>query len=280
MGRLVLLSENLFNTRAFPLHVLDANQKAAGREVERVSSGRRQKSQNHWTPTTENAEAWVESTYNRVRLANTIFLDRGHNLKGKVIRIRFSADDFVTYDEVGPITIPTQAFLGSRLASQPGALTEEGAWGWRFGNRAGKAVRVVFDAMGAGLRPEVVGLYLGFGFRCTNPLVKPFDHGRREVDYPTIKSPTAWVGAGEISQRRRSRLNVRLEATEYFAARYHFEEMLMRARPSWVVTDDEQAELAYLTRVEPQTAGFQIAKGSSEWEGSFDVPEHEPRIAA
>ena len=280
MGRLLILSENLFNTRAFPLHVLDANQEAAGREVERISSGRRQKSQNHWTPSSENAEAWVESTYNRVRVANTVFLDRGHNLKGKVIRFRFSADDFVTYDEVGPITIPTQAALGSRLASQPGVLTEEGAWGWRFGNRAGKAVRVVFDAMGAGLRPEVVGLYLGYGFRSTNPLVKPYGPDLRELDYPIIKSPTAWVGAGEVSQRRRTVLNVRLEATEYFAARYHFGKMLMRGRPSWIVHDDEQAELAYLGRAEPQLAGFAIQKGSSEWEGSFDVPEHEPRIAA
>lgn len=279
MGRLVVLSENVLNTRIFPSHVLTANEEAAGREVSRVSSGRRQRALNHWTPSTTNAAAYVQAAFNRVRLVDCVFLDRGHNLGGKTVRIRASSDGFGTYTEQSA-TVPSQVQPFSRLSDVNGVRTEEGAWGWRFNSLSGLAVRFYVDAMGSGLRPEIVGLYIGQCFRPTNPLVKPFSHGKRELDYEIIRAPSMWAGAGEVSQRKRTTLRIRLTSGEYPAGRYHMEELFLRARPSWIVPDDDETEKAYLSRAEPQTAGFEIAQGRSEWEGEFDAPEHEPRIAA
>lgn len=280
MGRFVMLSENVFNTRIFGSHVLSANEEAPDREAARVSSGRRQRSQNLWSPITENAAAWIKAIFNRVRVVDTIFIDRGHNLEGKEVRIQISSDNFATYTE-RPATLPTQTFAYSRLNQVNGVRTEEGAWGWTFTPAAGTAVRLYVPAMGSGLRPEIVGLYIGQRFRPQNALLKPFTFGKRELDYESIRSPTAWVGAGEVSQRKRiPNLKIRLADGEFPVARYHVEELYLRARPSWLVPDDEHAEKSYLSRAEPQLGGFEIPEGHSQWHVEVDAPEHEPRTAA
>ena len=82
-----MLSENLCNLRTFPDHTRVANQETSGNEVEYVQSGRRQKALNHWTPTSENAEATITLTMDRVRGFDFIGLDRGHNLDGESFRV-------------------------------------------------------------------------------------------------------------------------------------------------------------------------------------------------
>lgn len=280
MGRFVMLAENVFNTRVFRSHVLGASGEAPGREVDFVNSGRRQKSQNLWTPPggSENAIAYVSSTFDRVRMIDMLAIDRDHNLDGKVVRVRVSSNGFTNYTEVAA-TVPSQVLPYSRLSFTNGVRTEEGAWIWRFGPLAGNAVRVVIDAMGVGLRPEIVGLYVGQAYRPENALRKPFTHGKRELDYPMTKSPAAWVGAGEISQRRRGQYRLRVSREDYPLGRYHVEGLYLRGRPTWIVPDDEEAEKAWLSRAEPQTAGFEIPEGRNDYHCDLDCPEHEPRVA-
>ena len=279
MGRLVVLSDNVFNLLIYPLHTLSSSDTPpAGREIQRIASGRRQRSQNYFTSAAFNTAVWGRSAFNRVRLFDCAFLDRGHNLGGKTVRIQASFDLFATYSERVAV-IPTQTVPYSRLSQTNGLRTEEGAWGWRFDPLAGSACRIYVDAMGAGLRPEIVGGYVGQCFRPTNPLIKPFSFGKRQLDYEVIRAPSAWAGAGEISQRKNLELNIRLEDGEYPAGRYHMEELFMRAHPSWIVPDDDQAEKAYLSRAEPQEAGFEVPLGKSQWEGRFMAPEHEPKAA-
>lgn len=280
MGRPVLLAENFFNVRLFPSHTLTANEGEAGHEVDLVGSGRRMKSLNYWTPTTTNAAAYISCACDRVRAADMIAIDRGHNLETEVVRLRVSNDStFASYTEIATVTLPAATYPYSRLSSQPGVRTEEGAWLYRFPQHTGKYWRVVFDAMGSGLRPEIVGLHLGLSFRSDYPEVKPFSHGLRELAYEETRSTSAWVGAGQISQRRTKRLHLKLtDRAEYASARYHIEELVLRGKPTWYVPDDEEAEKAFFARAVPQTAGFQIESDWSEYQGTFDLAEQEPRL--
>lgn len=278
MGRLVLLSENFFNSRLFSDHVVSANAETSGHEAWYVGSARRQRDLNHWTPTTTNAQAWLQVACDRPRAADMIAIDRGHNLGGETVRVQASSNGS-SWTTAAVVTLPSQVYPYARLNQAPGVRTEEGAWLYRFTLHSGKYWRVVFDAMGAGLKPEVVGLYLGLSFRPAFPVVKPFTHGKRELDYEITKSPYAWAGAGTISQRRRAPIHLKLQdRDEYAQARYHIEELALRARPTWVVMDDDEAEKAFLARAEPQTAGFEISGDWSEFQGEFEMPEHEPAV--
>lgn len=277
MGDFRMLSENLLNLRTFPDHTLAANEETVGNEVEFVQSGRRQKSLNHWTPTTENSEATITLTMDRVRAFDFIAIDRGHNLDAEGFRVRASSDAFTTFTEVA-YTLPSNVYAFSPLDAQNGVKTPEGAWLIKIDTLHGSAIRFVFDAMGAGLKPEVVGLYCGLSYGPTHALIKPFTFGLRELDYNITRSPSAWAGAGQISQRRVADFSLRLaDRTEYAQGVYHVEELFLRAKPTWIVMDDGEAEKAYLSRAEPGTSGFTIQGDWPEFQGTFRAPEHEPK---
>ncbi|MGE0456402.1 MAG: hypothetical protein AB7I13_00360 [Vicinamibacterales bacterium] len=279
MGRPLYLAENFWNARLFPNHELSANEEADGRDIAQVGSGRRLKSMNCWTPTSFNAQAYATCVFGRVRAFDTIFLDRGHNLEGKNIRIRVALDPaFASYTEIGPVTLPSQVIPYSRLTQAGGVKTEEGAWGWRPGTYTGYAVRLLVDAMGSGLKPEIVNIQMGMGFQPAFPVVKPFTHGLRELLYEETVSPSAWVGAGQISQRRRLPVELKLKREEAASARYHIEQLILQAKGTWVVPDDEQAEKAFYARATPQTAGLTVEGDWSEFRAKFELVEQEPLL--
>jgi hypothetical protein len=279
MGRPVLLAESFFNTRLFPNHTVGASSEASGRDVGQIGSGRRMKALNCWTPSTTNSAEWAKVACDRVRAADMWVLDRGHNLEGKSVRLQVSNDNFASYTEIASGVLPTSVLPYSRLDQWPGVKTEEGAWLYRHSSYSGRYWRIYVDAMGAGLAPEIVNLQVGLSFRPEFPEVKPYSHGQRELLYEQTVSPSAWVGAGQIAQRRRKRLHLRLaDAAEYALARYHIEELVLRGRGTWYVPDDEQAEKAFFVRAEPQTAGFEISGDWSEMQGSFEMVEQEPKL--
>jgi len=280
MGRTVFLAENLFSRRIFPSHTLTASPDTeSGLDPGMVGTARRQRELNRWSPATPNVDAYLELTFDRVRSFDTLFLDRGHNLQWHDVSLRVSSDDFGSYTEIGPVTIPENVYPYSRLTESPGVLTEEYAWGWRFGTHAGLAVRLFVSAMGPGLKPEVVGAYLGRAFRPEHAQVMPFDHGKVELLYEEERSPQAQVAAGEIGKRRRGEIHLRLASRdEYALARYHIEGLFLSRVATWIVPDDEEAEKARLAYAPPGVAGFEIGTDWSEFQGRIPWIEHEPQI--
>lgn len=270
MGRPVFLVENVFNTRIFSGHTLTANEEATGHEVEFVATGRRRVALNYWAPTTANAEASVTCTFDAVRGWDMIALDRGHNLAGETVRIRTSSDSFTTYTE-DAVTIPSEASDFQRLDLSPGVLTPEGAWLYRPGLRSGSAVRFVIDAMGAGLTPKIVGLYVGLSFRPLHARVLPFDHGRLSVAerQGVVRDPVT----GEIELRL-------ADGTEERQAQRHFRGLFWRHRPMWIVHDDESAEHAVLTQATAGDQGFARTRDWTWMSGPLGYREIEPDLSA
>ncbi|HEX6940890.1 MAG TPA: hypothetical protein VF158_15845, partial [Longimicrobiales bacterium] len=167
-----ILAENLFSPAAYPGHVVTASEEPAGTEAFRAGTGRRHALTNRWTPSTANVEHWIQVTADQVRAADMIAIDRGHNLAGVALQLQISDDDFATWETVLSFAIPSTA-AGGAQSLDDGALTEEGAYLRRFDLAAASQWRLVIPPMGAGLRPQIVGLYLGLSLELP-PLRMPW----------------------------------------------------------------------------------------------------------
>lgn len=279
MGRTVFLSDNVWNRLIYPNHTLSASETESDLDVAFLGTGRRQRELNRWSSTSLNTAAWVQATCDRVRLVNLLFIERGHNLDGKSVGVRISSDNFTTWTEIGPYTIPANVFPYSRLSDGRPIRTEEGAIIWWLGDQAGKEFRVDIPAMGAGLKPELVGLMLGTWYRPSHAQVKPFDFGMVELTYEEIVSPQAQAGAGEIGTRRVGEVHLKLaDRTEHAQGRYHLEALAFKRRPFLLIHDDDEAEKAHIAYAPPGRHGFEIADDWSEPQIRFPWHENEPVI--
>lgn len=259
MGAPVFLAQSFYNRLAYPDHVVAANESAAGNEAWRVGTGRRGAS-NGWTPTTANATAWVSVDVGRVRGADMLVLDRGHNLQGSSVELHVSQQsDFSTYLTAATATIPTAPYHNSRIDAPNGVLTPEGAWLLRFPLAvAGRYWRIYVPAMGAGLRPYIVGAYLGKLLEFTHGLQLPSSDPSVRLAYDELVSPYLWSGASAKAQRRESGpagLTIPLAAGEVELVELHLIDLYWRGRPMWIVADSDRAERAVLAYAPPGVHG-------------------------
>ena len=277
MGKPRFLIENFFNPIQFPSHIIGSNEETSGYEDWRVGTARRT-DLNYWMPTTANAEAHVQVKCDRSRAADMIAIDRNSNLAGERIRLRVSDDAFSSYTEVFSVRVPETPQYAKHLGERPGAYTEEGAWVLQFDLHAGRYWRLVVDAMGAGEKPQIGGLYLGKSFQAVRAPVLPWDDEPRELAFDIIQSPTLWVGANRAGHRKQSTVILKLDSTEeYDEARYHFHGLYWRRKGfAWYVPDDEQAERSWLAYAPPGVHG---AAFDGEWPYrtlTIELVEHEP----
>ena len=271
MGRPVYGVENFYSTRQFPNHTITANEAASGREAFRVGSGRRRPALNSWAPTTANAAANIKVACDRPRGATYSAID-GHNLRGKTVRLQVSGQsDFATNTEAWSAVIPSNVYPSSLLSE--GLITEDGTYLRTFDLHVGKYWRYVIDAMGDGLKTQVAGLYLGLHFSPAHQVIKPFSFGDSELLQRSDPSP--------VVEQRRGSVHLQFAGDlEYEQARYHFDGLLFRGRPMWLVYDDEEAEKSHLVKRVAGTTGIQIEGDWSEFQVRFDWLESEPEVRA
>ena len=225
------------------------------------------------------AAHWIQVDCAQLRAWDMIVIDRGSNLEGKTIALRASNDAFTTYTEPFSLTMPSQVFSPVVLASTPGVLTEERAWLYRFPLQTARYVRLHVPAMGASLKPEITGLYVGLSHRCLVPRVKPFSYGMRQLSYTELTSKTLWSATADVAQRVSDELGLRCEDwAEYDQLRYHIEEQFLRGHRMWVVHDDDRAERSQLAFAPAGVAGFEVPDGRAFPEARIAFIEHEPAI--
>jgi len=280
MGRPVFFVESLLSRRTFPDHALTASTTETGLDVAFVATGRRQRSLNRWAPDSYNAAAYIECAFDQARSFDHLALDRGHNLDGHTVEVWVSSDDFATHEVAATDTIPSTVTSDSDLDDFAPVRTEEGAILWRMAEKqTGTSARIVFPAMGAGLKPEVVGAYLGMAFIPEHAPQKPFSHGKVRILYDVERSPQAWAAAGEIGKLRVGTVELWLSTrAEYTLARYHIEGLYFSRKPMWLAMNDEEAERAILVVCPPGDAGFEISSGWSEYRGTIPFEELEPAL--
>lgn len=278
MARPLFCSGNFFNTVMYPLHAVSADQEPAGNEAFRVGTGRRS-SLNAATATTAADPWWVKVRCDRVRTADFIAIDRGHNLAGKEIILQGSNDNFTTTENIFDITVPSSVYAPSDLRETPGTKTEEGAWIHRFDVRAYRDWRLYVPSMGTGLKPWIVGLYLDMSWEPEFLHALPFTFGGRRLSFTEVESDTAWVGASRAAQRYETTINLQLQDwAEYDLARIHVETQMWRRRPTWYVPDQARAERSWLGQVPAGTYRFEQARGWGFMQTSFPLVETAPAL--
>lgn len=273
MGRALIFAENLWSRIAFPGHTVTASENSG--EAWKMANGRRA-SDDYWTPTTLNAAAYTTATYGRIRAVNMLALDRGHNLGGKTFAYQVSDDGFVTPETVATVTMPTVA--GGSIDDPNGCATEEGAWLKRLTTGhpyAASAGRVVFNAMGTGLKPNVIGLQVGLGWEVD--LYRPLERDGDQLLGEESETERGWVGAGVLTRARSGSLTVKLpDLLSYDQARYHLMGQYGAGRPTWLIFDTEDARDAVLIK---RRARQRLAFGlRSDWgyqAATFDYQEHQ-----
>lgn len=276
IGMPVFLVENLFSDVQFSNHTISAEEEPSNNEAFRVATGRRS-AQNMWTSSTANSDTWIKTVCDRVRGADMIAIDRGHNLAGYEILLQGSNDSFTTSEDIFDITMPAVTAPGS-IDDTLGVLTEEGAWLRRFSPvRSYESFRLYVPAMGAGLKPQIRGLYVG---KSLSP--RPYDFPTYDEPFEpmmeVIESEAGWRGVNALTIRRQGTIGLRMRSViEYDQARYHLVGHFARNRPMWVVFDQYQADRSILV---VQNGGFAFGfDGAWLYRRALNIPwvEHEPQ---
>lgn len=274
------LVDTLFSPEIYPSADVSANEQADGHEAFRVGDERRTP-RSFWTPTTENADAWLQVDLGSGgdRPADMIAIDRGHNLEGETVTLEHSADGS-TWTQVFQATIPTSEGSNASLSAASGVLTEQGAWIKSFSSATDRYWRLTVSAMGAGLKPEIRGLYLGPSYQPSYLPALPFGFGDRQLDYSEVKGPNVWAASSRMADRYELTFRLKLETwAEYNdTARHHIEQLFFKGRPMWLVMDTSYAERAWLAKAAPGSHGF---KQRPDWgfpQAELRTVEHEPEL--
>lgn len=274
-----LLVDNLGNGRMYPGHTIAGNEEAAGHEAVRAFDNRRSGA-DYWTPTTPNNDANLMITCDRIRAADMVVLDRGHNLAGVLVEVQVSQDN-ATWETVVTATLPAASSPAS-LDSVNGVRTEEGAWLKRFPVRAGTYWRLLIPAMGANLLPIVVGCWIGKSFAPVTHqdwlFQRPVGPGLDTLQGIEQASEAGWMGNGQLTQRRQGTLVLRLtNLFDFDLGRWNIEAQYGLRRPLWVGFDDSQPDRAFLAiRPLAEQTGFTSTAQYFFPQASIPYLEHEP----
>ncbi|MGH2406420.1 MAG: hypothetical protein ACRDGN_18455, partial [bacterium] len=251
MGELIFFIDDHLSVTQYPLHVLTPSEEAAGAEAFRVADGRRSPL-DRWTGVTLNTEYSLKNTMDRVRSSDMVFLDRGYVVPRLIYEV--SDDNFTTTQSVFDITLPTVTATGS-VDDALGVRTEEGAWIKRFPARTAKYERFRIPAMGAGLKPSVVGLKVGLAW-LPGAVRRPFAPDRNALIVTETSSDSGWLGRGRATSRREAQLNFKLTTEfDYAVARYHLG-LYDTGKPAVIVPNDAQAERAFMALRLPSAHGL------------------------
>lgn len=257
MGLPVLLAENFLNIRQFASHAIAANEEATGHQVFRVADGRRS-GLDYWTPVTANAQATITVQCDRTRVADCFVLDRGHNLAGKEVILECSDDAAFGTGNVQTcfdVFLPSSSATGD-IDDALGVRTDEGAWIKRFSARSALYWRIRIPAMGASLKPQIVGAWVGQSY---SPGFLKYPHEPDVDELRVLESETEGGARGSNTpiNPRSGSLQVRLTTLlDYEVGRYHLQFLFGARKPTWLVHDEERAERALLAIRVPGRAGL------------------------
>lgn len=285
MGRALVCADNFFDLGQYSEptwspsggNTISAEEEASGNDAELVGRWRRSGIQ-YWTPTTANSATWIQVLVNPVRAANFIAIDRGHNLFG--IGFQLLLGQSVFNETIFDVTMPTTTTQGS-VDDPMGVVTNDGAWIKRFPTVAGRGFRLAIDAMGAGLKPQIPGLYLGLAMEMRVPDEPSMDY---RPDYQVQQVLTA---LGQTARSRRQALHsgqlaTRLEApNEIQNASLQFEHLLGDGYPMWAIWDINASHKAKLIMADSPPA---LTYDGNRWVPrlpflDFGFHEYNPRIA-
>jgi hypothetical protein len=274
MAKFRMLSENFYNIHQFSGHTITASTYQVTNEPWRVGTGRRS-ARNAWiAPTTGTQTIKVEC--DQVRAADTVALDRGHNLTS--FSVQFTNSTSAGWATAKTITLPSKSFPNQKLTE--GARTPEGAYIVRFGTSTGMPAAKFWRlscATTAGGNVKVVGAYLGKSFGPAANAVRPWDDDTIEMARSEVASPEFWTAGARVAIRRSGNLNVRLTDAEGDLARYHVRDLYWRGELAWITPNEDDAERTVLANAPSGTRALTYPEDWPTRVLALDWVEHQPK---
>lgn len=279
----LLAVDNFFSQIIHPDHVVFAEDAAGGGEpvgfeAFRVANGRRSP-RDYATAENANEEWRLVVQMDSSRIANFVAIDRGHNLEGVTVAVEGDDDpNFSSATTLVSATIPSTVTVPTDLRISPGAKTPEGAWLFFFdGEGSFDNYRIVVPALGAGLKPKIVGAFLGFAWEPEHASILPYAPSGPEVVFRETVSDALWAGSSKPVIRRTGSIRISAATENDRAnARRYVERMIWTYQPVWWIPYPDRGEGSWLGRV---SSGRYAFTRTAQWplgEATFELNESEP----
>ncbi|HEX5437150.1 MAG TPA: hypothetical protein VFW98_08320 [Gemmatimonadaceae bacterium] len=244
----LILSDNLYDdTVLHPQAVVSSSlPEMAGSELYHVSDNLRDLTR--FSPSGP-GNLFVVLDAGGAALANTIILDRGHNLAGQAVQVQHAAvSDFTA--AVTPVDAVIPAAAGGLPSDPNGCLTPDGVWWKTFADASDRYWRLSVPAI-AGVTPLLTGLYLGSAYRMPSYLDAPAAYDYR-TRYQVGKNAMS-VGGVRVKRRvlnfSEVDLSVTLEDADYPFLDAEVRRLLAFGAPWWFCLDDSTQHGAGLMRL-------------------------------
>jgi hypothetical protein len=232
--QLLIAVQNFFSDLQYPGHTISADQEPAGYEAWRVGTARRHLL-NRWQATTANADHYlkVDCGSGVTRGATFVAIDRKSNHVGKRFVLESSPDNSA-WTGVFDCTVPSSA--SGTPAGANGCLTDEGAWLKTFTVATARYFRLTSKAMGAGVVPQLTGVWLGQAYQPTDDvLYYPLDDDRYDLAFEALTSPYGWAGRSRVARVRTGTVSIKLMGTSDEAQlRADIMGLYARGFPAWI----------------------------------------------
>jgi hypothetical protein len=273
----ILLVDNVFSAVQYPSVTLSGNEEATGFEARFFATLRRE---DHWTPTTFNADAWLKARHTQPRAVNTICL-WVHNLLGEIYRFQISDDNFVSpIETVVDVTIPSTPGSGD-IDDALGVVTEDFMWIKRFPTRYAVDFRHFVPAMGASQKPELNGI-VGTSYSFDRNLGDLVDANDFRADEARSDRGVRGLGTPDIT--RGGSMPIQLPSMlAYEEFRFHLQRYDGTATgaptPALLIFDETRAEQAVMVNRPLGRLGFSQSRTYFYPGGDLHFQEHDPRGA-
>lgn len=194
----LFLFDNVFDSvMMFPTATISASATQAGTDVLNLASYRRER--DYWTAGTTAPNHWVMSQIATAKSPNFIWVDRGHNLWGKVIIVETSSNGTFTQPAGRFITLTVPALNADGTYTPGGdpttnvmAVTEEGTLYSVFTPlTAGTYIRVWISSA---LNPILTGVMVGVAL-ALDIFANKFDEDASTMKVNTRESDAGWLAA-------------------------------------------------------------------------------------
>lgn len=205
---ILLVDNQMDRIGQYPAAVLTASSSQPDREPFRVADYRREDT--WWEPTSDGGAGgnWIRSNLGVTgkRAADYVFIDRGHNLWGKTVKVELGADG-AAWPSTRTLQVPAIGTVGGDPTTDIMCVTEEGALYSFFGKTAEYQYRQLAIPQVASFVPVVPGLLIGarhehFGYlRTSDP-----DKGDRTE--PSERSQAGRRAYGRVYHWRTMELSV------------------------------------------------------------------------
>ena len=241
MGKPRLLAENFWSIAQFPGHSIST---ALYADSYKLGTARRG-ALNTISPLNPTNILTVDLTLDRVRLADTLVLDRNSVAAGRRFQLVAKSDTAAVWPILEDV-LPSDVVLGSSLNDAPHAIrTSEGAYIFSFAPVAASTFGITMwnDVVSDG---KFGGAYLGLSYTPTWPRM-PWDDEAAWADFDKV---ARGVPDNDWRYGRSMTVRMMMDSEAEWNELRKVRELAKRGHPVWVAPDSDKAERSGLFYLE------------------------------